>query len=95
MRLDVGQDIYCVGFITFIKPRSRTSLNQIVLKCAASFMLQCTSVYLLLYYYFWIRENERKHHNPLFDIIFEGKTALNMMRLVCSFLLHVNLLHQM
>lgn len=79
IRLD--EDIYSIGYITFLKATNTKQLERIVMKCLFAFMVQALLSFLLINQY-------ADAQGSLLTNLVPGDVKLNCSRLLCSFLLH-------
>ena len=78
LELHFQKDVYCVTFLQFIQSNDALLHRELMLKSALTFSFQMVIIYL-------IRAEKRFH-------IFEGSVALNIARVLCSFILHVTIM---
>lgn len=92
--VQLEQDIYCIGFITFLKSESPKKLDRIVLKCIWTFIIQISLLCLLVYAFGTERTKEgtKLKEEGIFKDIVVGDPTLNMSRMICAFLLHVTII---
>jgi hypothetical protein len=84
-------DIYCVGFITFLRSDSPKKLDRIVLKCIWTFVLQMLLLGLLIYGFAVEKTPTGMVYKGLLKDIVVGDPSVNMSRIVCALLLHITL----
>jgi hypothetical protein len=93
--VDFDEDIYCIGFKTFLRTTNAKQLDRIVLKCIFAFVFQVLVVGLLMMNFLNVdtKSDSFKANNIISeDSVFIGDPSINMTRLCCCFLLHISLL---
>jgi hypothetical protein len=93
--VDFDEDIYCIGFKTFLRTTNAKQLDRIVLKCIFAFVFQVLVVGLLMMNFLNVdtKSDSFKANNIISeDSVFIGNPSINMTRLCCCFLLHISLL---
>lgn len=81
----MDDDIYCIGFIMFYSEDSHAEKDRLVLKCFFTFLVQMAFFATLLYQYM-------VNDNGFFESIQIGNASLNVARILCAFLLHVQVM---
>ena len=80
-QMHLDEDIYSMGFYTFIKATNARQMGNVVMKCFFSFMIQALLAFMLIWNYVDDEGN-------LLNNIVPGDIMLNCGRLLCSYLLH-------
>ena len=88
--IELETDIYCVGFLTFLRSDSPKKLEEIIFKCIWTFAIQMILLASLIYGFCVesLPEGGTKWKGVTGNI-YVGDPALNMSRITCAFLLHV------
>lgn len=90
--IELENDIYCIGFVTFLKADGPKRLNKVVQKCVWTFVFQLLLLGLLAYGFAVEKGPEGQQWKGLLEDIYAGDPSLNMARIVCAFLLHISVL---
>lgn len=94
-QVSIEEDIYSIGFISFIQSNSPKRLDRIVQKCVWTFVFQLLCCGLLIYNFVTEKNpGESRRFIPFGRDIYPGDPTLNMIRIVCTFLLHVSILSE-
>lgn len=92
------EDIYCIGFRTFLRTSNARQLDRIVLKCVFTFIFQVMVVGLMMMNQLGVNnDNDNMTFNGFIteESVFVGNPTLNMTRLCCCFLLHISILPEL
>ena len=90
--IELEPDIYCVGFLTFLRSNSPKKLEQIIFKCIWTFVIQMILLTALIYS-FCVESlpGGGTKWKGIVEDIYVGNPSLNMSRITCAFLLHVSI----
>jgi hypothetical protein len=96
--IPLEEDIYCIGFRTFLQTNNAKQLDRITLKCVFTFMFQ--AMILALIFMMYLNVDTKGDNLKVDDLITEdsikvGQPSINMTRLCCCFLLHVSILPEL
>lgn len=96
--LELSEDIYTLGFLLFLKGASGASstnkrvLDDMVLKCVFTFVLQAMLVSLLMIEYLNVDTSADSFEmGGFFSGVTYGTPSMNLTRIICCFLMHVTL----
>ena len=91
IEITLEEDIYSIGFVTFLRFDSPKRHERMVQKCIWTFVFQIVLLILLARH--WGQDED--HVVSLENIIENielGSTSLNLTRLVCALLMHISIL---
>lgn len=95
--ITLEEDIYCIGFRTFLRTTNARQLDRIVLKCIFTFLFQVMVVGLMMMNQLNLQTDGDFGMDSLISesSVVVGKPTLNMTRLCCCFLLHISILPEL
>jgi hypothetical protein len=95
--ISLDEDIYCIGFRTFLRTTNAKQLDRIVLKCIFTFIFQVMVVGLMMMNQLNLQTDGNFSMDGLLseESVIVGAPTLNMTRLCCCFLLHVSILPEL
>ena len=93
--VDLEDDIYCIGFIIFLRYEDNNVKDRVVMKAFIAFIFQVVLVLLMIKQFIALdlSGGDIESQSILMQVKV-GKPSVNMARLVCGFLLHVMLLQE-
>jgi hypothetical protein len=92
----IEEDIYCLGFLTFLTTDSPKFMSEVVLKSIFTLLFQIMIVVFMMFEYLNVdTSGEGLEVGSLLNDVFYGTPALNLTRIVCCFLLHLSLLPEL
>lgn len=99
--VELAEDIYCIGFLVFLTSDSPKQMSNVVLKCIFCLLIQVMIVLMMMTEYLNVDDSGEGAlfagflKGNIMDGLVVGNPSINLARVVCCFLLHLELLPEL